>query len=549
MTDHVRTSYRNHRRATWGLVIAVVVAIAVVLVPLGAAKPPSSEIKKFAACLQYGAPPAPNCSTAADTLLPGGAANAAVTLTLKNDPTSNQTLGSANLDVPAGSEIKIVSTDQPSQGTASRTDGQLRLRELNLAINSSVTVTFYVSTPCAGSNLQWGPDLVTPAGPVVKQSNQFLGTGNDFTLTFASGLRSDIEPCFGLRFVNQPAKTVVGATITDADYSNGAPIAVGLYSAEVPLDTCPASVGNVTIAKDQADGDLSGNVAALTGSPCVATFDDLAISDVSSLPQEYTLTASGPGSLVPESGPFDVIDGTDCVGQNPCLIGPFQTDNTKSTGRATGGNFTFVAFDSLDLGGRIPAGCAGFQTVGADAIYIAEGRSGLSGELFVTYGIKKSLIQKKYGNNSGQQFIPICAGAKRIELVGGRTQAVNCNASYGDDELSQADTGWWGKQLDLVTGKFTGRLAQAKCDDTGFFFGIIGSFQDYTNSDPCRVIDSATSPTVVEWTSDTTYRYFTSRWPSSSATPPPKVTDSSCPATTAAPAPFADIPWDGYKGG
>ena len=36
MTDHARTSYRNHRRATWGLVIAVVVAIAAVLVPLAA---------------------------------------------------------------------------------------------------------------------------------------------------------------------------------------------------------------------------------------------------------------------------------------------------------------------------------------------------------------------------------------------------------------------------------------------------------------------------------------------------------------------------------
>ena len=36
MTDHARTSYRNHRRATWGLVIAVVVAVAAVLVPLAA---------------------------------------------------------------------------------------------------------------------------------------------------------------------------------------------------------------------------------------------------------------------------------------------------------------------------------------------------------------------------------------------------------------------------------------------------------------------------------------------------------------------------------
>ena len=34
MTQHVRTSYRNHRRTTWGLAIALFVAIAAVLVPI-----------------------------------------------------------------------------------------------------------------------------------------------------------------------------------------------------------------------------------------------------------------------------------------------------------------------------------------------------------------------------------------------------------------------------------------------------------------------------------------------------------------------------------
>ena len=54
MTDHARASYRNHRRATWGLVIAVVVAIAAVLVPLGSAKGPTAPIKLFDVCLAGG---------------------------------------------------------------------------------------------------------------------------------------------------------------------------------------------------------------------------------------------------------------------------------------------------------------------------------------------------------------------------------------------------------------------------------------------------------------------------------------------------------------
>ena len=34
MTEHVRTNYRNHRKATWGLAIALVVAIAAVVIPI-----------------------------------------------------------------------------------------------------------------------------------------------------------------------------------------------------------------------------------------------------------------------------------------------------------------------------------------------------------------------------------------------------------------------------------------------------------------------------------------------------------------------------------
>ena len=34
MTEHVRKNYRNHRKATWGFAIALMVAIAAVVIPI-----------------------------------------------------------------------------------------------------------------------------------------------------------------------------------------------------------------------------------------------------------------------------------------------------------------------------------------------------------------------------------------------------------------------------------------------------------------------------------------------------------------------------------
>ena len=143
------------------------------------------------------------------------------------------------------------------------------------------------------------------------------------------------------------------------------------------------------------------------------------------------------------------------------------------------------------------------QGSGGAPIIITEQRASLSGELYVTYGIQKSLIEKRYGNTSGEQFIPICAGSKRITLnpSSGKTEAVSCNAPYPlqSGSISQAGTGWTGKALNSE-GKFDGQVAQAACDtSSGYFVGILGSFQDYTNSNKNLRIDPSTNPTVVGW--------------------------------------------------
>jgi hypothetical protein len=549
MTQHVQRTYRSHRRSAWAAVVGLV-ALAVIFVPAGhTAKPPSADIKNYTACLQYGT--SPSCtSSGQSTVLPGGQ-SVQLTLTLTNDRRSNQTLGSANLTAPSELPIDRSQPITVSQGhEAGLTDATLELRNLNLAKGTSVTVAFSVTTPCSGTGLQWHVQA--------KQSNNFLGTGNDFNLQSSTGLTTNVNGCYELRFVSQPAKTVVGQTITDADYSVGGPIVVGLYGAGQPVQECPSGTNNVTMSKNQAAGTLGGTLTqTLTGTPCAASFNNLSISATGT----FTLKATGLGASV-DSESFQIVNGTSCIQDgvplDPCPFGPLTTGNTSSSGEATGGTFVFVALEQIDLG-YIPAGCFpdGFKSVGADALFIAEQRTELSGELFVTYGIRKNLITKAYGNNSGQQFIPICAGAKRLELVNGvngtTTRPVDCTATYdGKDQV-----GWWGKKLyesesesDPNRGKFTGDLAQAVCDETsGFFFGILASFQDYTNSDACRIVDPATSPTVVEWTSDATHRYFKSRWPSSSAVELQKVDVSTPCPDPANRADFANVPWDGWKFG
>jgi hypothetical protein len=74
---------------------------------------------------------------------------------------------------------------------------------------------------------------------------------------------------------------------------------------------------------------------------------------------------------------------------------------------------------------------------------------------------------------------------------------------------------WKGRAID-ETGKFTGATAYAQCDPTThLWWGILGSFQDYSGADP---IDPSANPTVTGWGSatigPTSYRYFNIRVPS-----------------------------------
>lgn len=168
MTQHVRTSYRNHRRTTWGLAIAVVVSIAAVLVPLatGAGAPPKYYT--------LAASPTTACSVPATRTF---------TLKLKNQ-TRNQNLGSANIIAPSG--ISLIDGSGQLVGTTGSitvnvpdsfdsTPNTIRLRNLVLpTTGSEATITVQASVSAPGGT--WVS--------TVKQSNAFSdsGPGNLFAL-------------------------------------------------------------------------------------------------------------------------------------------------------------------------------------------------------------------------------------------------------------------------------------------------------------------------------------------------------------------------------
>ncbi len=135
MTDHVRTRYRNHPRA-WRLALLTIFAVlAVVLVPLGSAKPPTAQIKLFDVCLEGGATPCTDWTSAGGSM--STLSSSQVTFNIKNESGSNTTLGSANLDMPAGITLQLPVGAPGNLVTGTSTSTQLRLRNLNLAAGAS----------------------------------------------------------------------------------------------------------------------------------------------------------------------------------------------------------------------------------------------------------------------------------------------------------------------------------------------------------------------------------------------------------------------------
>jgi hypothetical protein len=410
--------------------------------------------------------------------------------------------------------------------------------------NSPNTSAPTVPSPISFSNGVSSPQ-VTAVAALTTPTATLTFTAEGFAPVTSAGFTVNPGPPDNLAFTQQPnsggsstwllktgtSLTTFGtqATIYDA-FGNVATQENG--PSKVSLSLVQPSGGTATLGPA-----ASSSVAPSSG---VATFSGLTV-DTSNL--GYKLNAAYKSGVTgATSASFDIlVTRKSCNGNCSTDTAPVGVGEIE---QATGsGNFTFLAVAGNYLGPK-PDGCQNFsQLDGQVPIVVLEQRTELSGELIAAVGLKISAIKKKFGSNSGQPFVPICVGTKRLTLVsddsGTHTQAVPCNQPYGTTEQATVanpyHTGWSGKHL--TSGFFDSTLQQAKCDSqSGYFFGIVGSFQDYTNADKSRVIDPNNNPTVTGWTTDATntYRVFTIRFPSSS-TPPD------------APGSFANVPWDGWN--
>ena len=101
-------------------------------------------------------------------------------LELTNDVTSNQTFGSANVSIPTGFNVEGTSITADRSWTASlnSTSGVIELRagtsKRALPPGQKLVVTFTATAPCEVGTYVWQT--------LIKQSNDFKGTGNDFVV-------------------------------------------------------------------------------------------------------------------------------------------------------------------------------------------------------------------------------------------------------------------------------------------------------------------------------------------------------------------------------
>jgi hypothetical protein len=262
------------------IAVLSVLALAVGVVGAGPVAQASPSTKFFAASVSPGA-------------VGSGLSQQTFTFSLKNctssvpgcTKTSQQTLGSANIQVdPAfGNVSASVSATgwfvvQPVVG------GLIQLRNSGpgsthaLAPGASLPVTVVADTPAATGAYTWTTD--------VKQSNDFSGTGNDFTI---SGGQPQVLVGFPdhLVFGTQPSTVQVTTGTGPASYVCPAPTVQ-----VVAADGSPVTVGsaNVTLLPDAAFGD-----PGLAGTTTVATVAGLATFGTSACTSGVSATNLGVG--------------------------------------------------------------------------------------------------------------------------------------------------------------------------------------------------------------------------------------------------------------
>jgi hypothetical protein len=494
MTQQVRKGYRNHRKARWAAMLAVVVSIvAVFTVVAGSA---ATNTKPYTAFFSQSAT---------------GGSSTSVNLRIAN-LSSNQSLGSANVIAAtlgsSGPFFTIVSTNLPStQATvdSSVTPNLLKLRNLNIPPSPGyLDITINVTTPCTTGPYKWGI--------LAKQSNDFNGPpGNAFTFQ-ATG--SNLLTTVGstdckLVWVDgaQPASTNVNTRITGSPYNaSGTKVSVQAVDGNNnPITT--ASGTAVTLA--QIDGSFSSSGTGFTGT--TAQLDAQGVATFSGFMSDRTGSGfifqgqSQSAGFVPtplSTPPFAIANGVACDTTGCPTFNTTIDKNSNVDAGATGNSFHFLAINNATIPPAVtqPGGGCDSYTPAGGAFEAIDGRTTFGGELRFTYSLSKTALDKLYSSTQGQQFVPLCAGAAKLSPDGTPQTCTNGQLN-----------GWTGKSL--TNGRFDASFKKAVCYG-GLYWGILSSFQDYNKTDTNGLtIDPTNDPTVTGWGSGGNFRNFYVRVP------------------------------------
>ena len=309
-----------HARGT-GL-LAAVVGAGILLAGLASG---ATDTKPFTATVSVN----PDANTANARADAWAGATPTITISITNDA-DPQTLGSANITIPAG-----IVPDPPLP-----TGNVIQLRNLNLAPHATTSVSLTARIPCV-------PDAAGyPWVAQVKQSNDFNGTGNDFTPATAPPRLFGAGVC-SLAFTTdgQPTSAQRLTNITADPYFPGStrPVAVrvadGSVSGTVAWWTAPVALA---IATNPGSGTLSGTTSA---TPVSGTAQFLAGGigpQIDRSAAGYRLTASSAGvpGTAPLSSSFDIVDS----GQR-CHAGQ-QCSGTASNARFSGSVTTTATLEN-----------------------------------------------------------------------------------------------------------------------------------------------------------------------------------------------------------
>jgi len=181
MTKHVRSSYRRHRRVTWGLVTALVLVVAAIAIPIATGAPDKTYTMLYPSTGAVTPAPPVAGTTSAQTLCTDTAYT--VKLVISNTARNAQ-LGSANVSFP--SSVTTVSGVDPNptftnatkpSGFSITASGQVvSIRTASLPqksgnTTSSITISVSLTTKSAAAS--------GAISAQVKQSNDFSDSGQN----------------------------------------------------------------------------------------------------------------------------------------------------------------------------------------------------------------------------------------------------------------------------------------------------------------------------------------------------------------------------------